>query len=231
MNARRPRIAGERRRPSSPAEAADATDVEDAGVDGAPAAEPEAEEQAKPAVKPGPAPAARAPRPPLTRRARVVLAVLAFLALAAVVFAVVATLAVRQTENDAEARVDAAERATSAASTALETTLSYRHATVADDLEAATALMTPDFAAEYEQLAPQVASAAQQRKIDVAATVRAIAPLECGQECSDDSVRLLAFVDQTRTIDGKAGSPAALSIVVRMEKVDGDWLVAEMTTT
>lgn len=225
MSNRRPRIAGERRRPATPG------DEHDEPVEGP---EPSVEEGGSDAVEAAPEArprAPRTPRAPLSRRARIVLATLAVLAVAAVAFAVVATLAVRQTEGDAEARVDAAEKATSAASSALESTLSYRHATVTEDLEAATERMTSDFAKEYEQLAPQVASAAKQRKIDVTATVRAIAPLECGQECSDSRVRVLAFVDQSRTLDGKAGSPAALSVVVRMQKVDGDWLVAEMTTT
>ncbi|WP_370616247.1 hypothetical protein [Mumia sp. Pv 4-285] len=221
MSNRRPRIAGERRRSteqtSTPLEATESTETSTDSAESSAAA---------PGVRPP-----RPSRPPLSRRAKVVLAGLGVLAVVAVAFAVVATLAVRQTESAADERVETADRATAAATPALETVLSYRHASVADDLEAATDLMTDEFAEEYEQLAPQVASAAKQRKIDVAASVRAIAPLECGQECSDTSVRLLAFVDQHRTVAGKPGSPAALSVVVRMEKIDGDWLVAELTTT
>ena len=155
----------------------------------------------------------------------------ACVAVAAVAFALLATLTVRQAESGAQTQVDAEDAATAAASTAVETMLSYDHATIADDLDAATTLMTPDFAKEYEELAPQVIAAAEQRKIDVAATVRAIAPLECGQECSTSQVRLLAFVDQHRTIAGKPGTPAALSAVVTMKKVDGTWRVAGLTTS
>lgn len=225
MSTRRPRIAGERRpdRTSTPddAPAADAP-VGEASVRAAPAAAVN-EAEAPPAP-------AKPPRPPMTRVQRIVLATLGVLAVVAVVFAVIVTLSVRQTESDAEARVEAADKATAAASDALEAMLGYRHASVQKDLDAATALMTDDFAKEYEQLAPQVATAAKQRKIDVTATVRGIAPLECGQECSTSDVRLLAFVDQTRTIAGKPGSPAALSVVIRMHEVDGDWRVAEMTS-
>ncbi len=213
MSNRRPRIAGERRRPTEPADT------------------PEAPEVAEPVTAPETTAKPQRERPTLSGRARLVLAGLALLAVAAVAFAVVAVLAVRQVEGDADRQVEAQDQAAKEATTALDTMLSYRHAIVAADLEAATELMTDDFAAEYEQLAPQVASAAEQRKIDVTASVRAIAPLGCGQECSTSSVRLLAFVDQYRTVAGKPGSPAALSAVVRMEKVDGRWLVAELTTT
>ncbi|KAA1422245.1 hypothetical protein FE697_013860 [Mumia zhuanghuii] len=246
MSSRRPRIAGERRRPTDPAETAPADATPSSPADATPSSPADATPSSPADATPSP-PADATPsplveatesietprpsRPPMSRRARVLLAALGVLAVVAVVFAVVATAAVEQTESSADERVATEDAATAAATPALETVLSYGHETVAEDLKSATELMTDDFAAEYEQLSPQVASAAEQRKIDVAATVRAIAPLECGQECSDTSVRLLAFVDQNRTVAGKAGSPAALSVVVRMEKVDGDWLVAELTTT
>lgn len=224
MSNRRPRIAGERRRPTEPADAPQ-TDAPQTDAPQTDAPKTDAPEAAEPSAEPA------TERPTLSRRARLVLAGLALLAVAAVAFAVVAVLAVRQVEGDADRQVAAQDQAAKEATTALDTMLSYRHASVGADLEAATDLMTDDFAAEYEQLAPQVASAAEQRKIDVTASVRAIAPLGCGQECSTSSVRLLAFVDQYRTVAGKAGSPAALSAIVRMEKADGRWLVAELTTT
>ncbi|QMW65783.1 hypothetical protein H4N58_16660 [Mumia sp. ZJ1417] len=227
MSNRRPRIAGEKRRSSETSETAEAADAAESTAP--PPAEPGP--QAKSARPPRPTKPSKEPRPTLSGRARLVLSGLGLAAVAAVAFAVIAVVSVRQVEGDAQRQIDAEDAATEQASTALVTMLSYGYASVADDLAAATELMTDDFAAEYEQLAPQVASAAEQRKIDVTASVRAVAPLGCGQECSTSSVRLLAFVDQHRTVAGKAGSPAALSAIVRMEKVDGRWLVAELTTT
>jgi len=152
-------------------------------------------------------------------------------AVVAVVFALVSLLVVQRAEASAQDEVDSRDEATAAASDALPRMLGYRHATIADDLDEATEVMTPKFAKKYTELTPQLVTTAQQRKIDVTATVREIAALECGQECSASKVRLLAFVDQNRTIDGKAASPAALSVVVEMRQVDGDWLVADLTTS
>lgn len=153
------------------------------------------------------------------------------LALASVVFALVVVTIVRGEESSAVERFDAQDAATAAASDALPRMLGYGHETIAKDLDEATEVMTEEFAKKYTELAPQLTTTAEQRKIDVTATVRTIAALECGQECSTKDVRLLAFVDQTRTIDGKPASPAALSIVVEMTKVDGDWLIDDLTTS
>ncbi|SKB07765.1 hypothetical protein [Aeromicrobium choanae] len=152
-------------------------------------------------------------------------------AVVAVVFALGSLLAVQRAEASAQDEVDARDEATAAASAALPRMLGYRHATIAEDLDEATEVMTPKFAKKYTELAPQLVTTAQQRKIDVTATVREIAALECGQECSTSRVRLLAFVDQSRTIAGEAGSPAALSVVVQMREVDGDWMVDDLTTS
>ncbi|GAA3540055.1 hypothetical protein AFL01nite_29460 [Aeromicrobium flavum] len=161
-------------------------------------------------------------------RARTALAVLAA---CAVVFALVSLLVVQRAEAAAQDQADAQDAAVAAASKALPEMLGYEHASIADDLEAATEVMTKKFAKKYSELAPQLIATADQRQIDVVATVRTIAALECGQECSTSQVRVLAFVDQNRTIAAKPGSPAALSVVLEMKKVDGDWLVNDLTTS
>lgn len=152
-------------------------------------------------------------------------------AVAAVVFALVVVMVVRGEESSAVEQFDAQDAATAAASDAIPRMLAYEHASIEDDLEDATEVMTKKFAKKYSELTPQLTTTAQQRKIDVTATVRTIAALECGQECSTTDVRLLAFVDQNRTIAGKAASPAALSIVVRMKQVDGTWLVDDLSSS
>lgn len=157
--------------------------------------------------------------------------VLVALAVVAVVFALVSVLVVQRAEASAQDQQDARDDAAAAATDAIPRMLGYRHATIADDLDEATEVMTESFADQYSELTPQLVTTAQQRQIDVTATVRTIAALECGQECSTTKVRLLAFVDQNRTIAGKPGSPAALSVVISMKKVDGDWLVDDLTTS
>lgn len=152
-------------------------------------------------------------------------------ALASVLFALTAFVMVHRAESAAQDQYDAEDSATGAAAEALPTMLGYRHQSVKQDLEDATKVMTKSFAKKYAELSPQLATVAQQRQIDVTAVVRDVAALECGQECSTQTVRVLAFVDQNRTIAGKAASPAALSVVVTMKQVDGDWKVADLQTT
>lgn len=158
-------------------------------------------------------------------------AVLVTLALASVVFALVALLVVQREEQSATEQFDAQDAATAAATDAIPRMLGYEHTSIADDLDDATEVMTDSFAKKYTELAPQLVATAEQRKIDVTATVRSIAALECGRECSTSAVRLLAFVDQNRTIEDKPASPAALSVVLRMKLVDGQWLVDDLTTS
>ncbi len=164
-------------------------------------------------------------RRPSGRSALIAAAVIASL------FALVAVVTVYRAQNSASEQFEAQDAATAVGSEAIPQMLGYRHETIAADLESATEVMTDGFAKKYTELAPQLVTTAEQRKIDVVATVRSVAALECGQECSTERVRLLAFVDQHRTIDGKAGSPAAMSVVLVMKKVDGDWLVDDLTTS
>lgn len=152
-------------------------------------------------------------------------------AVISVLFALVSVVIVQRAESSASEQFAAQDSATAAGSDALPQMLGYQHETIAEDLQSATEVMTKGFAKKYTELSPQLVTTAQQRKIDVTVTVRSIAALECGQECSTEQVRLLAFVDQNRTIADKPGSPAALSVVVTMKKVDGDWLVDDLTTS
>ncbi|KHL16334.1 hypothetical protein CLV56_2552 [Mumia flava] len=241
MSPRR-RIAGEKRRPASaeralPEEAdarlADASSADATPRDGAP--DDAAPDDAAPATAApdAAAPSAKPPRRPWGRRTRALVIVSVVVAVVAVAYAAIAFFTVNGVENDATDRVDVEAEATTAAVAAIPEILGYSHETIDEDLEGATEFMTDDFAAEYSELAPQVSSLAEQRELVVTAGIveDSIAPLSCGQECSPSEVRLLAFVDQERTLAGKPGSPAALSVVLRMEKVDGTWLVAELTTT
>ena len=149
----------------------------------------------------------------------------------AVIFALVSFFVINRAESAASDQAEASDAATGVAAESLPKILGYKYASIEKDLDSATDLMTTSFAKKYTELSPQLTATATGRKIDVEAVVREIAPLECGQECSETTVRVLAFVDQHRTIAGVVGSPAALSVVVKMSKVDGDWLVADLTTS
>ncbi|HPU13723.1 MAG TPA: hypothetical protein PLQ19_08015 [Aeromicrobium sp.] len=149
----------------------------------------------------------------------------------AVIFALVSFFIIHRAEATASGQAEANDAATGVAAESLPKILGYKYASIEKDLDSATELMTTSFAKKYTELSPQLVATATGRKIDVQAVVREVAPLECGQECSESTVRVLAFVDQHRTIAGVVGTPAALSVVVKMTKVDGDWLVSDLTTS
>ncbi|TQK68788.1 hypothetical protein [Nocardioides sp. SLBN-35] len=175
------------------------------------------------------APAARSERrgPRVPRRSWRWLAPLLAASVAGAAFGTVATL--ERADRDARAADQAAaqETAASAAATAAEDILSYAHATVAADLEAAQGRMTPGFAKEFAEVVPTVVSLAEQRQLVVTATVRDVAVVECGEECSTSTVRVLLFVDQERTGEGKNLDPIEIRTVLTMTRVKGTWLVSD----
>ncbi len=109
--------------------------------------------------------------------------------------------------------------------------LGYDYRTLKKGLAAATALMTDDFAAEFEDTFGQVvaADARQSRAVTVALVKAAglVSRDSSGAEC-------LLFVDQvvlSREAEGSAESPQQVvqaRVRVDLELVDGDWLVADI---
>lgn len=157
-------------------------------------------------------------------RLRTVLGVL--VVVLALVFAVGASYwAVQKIRGVAGIEAAQAEAAASA-STASEQILGYRYDRLDEHLENAQALMTDDFAEEFESISPALDDLAPQRQIVVEATARGAAPMPCGGDCSRDAVDVLVFIDQARVADGEDeptvfGNRIALSMV----KSGGSWLV------
>lgn len=180
------------------------------------------------AVSPEPA-AGRARRRGLQvpRRSWRWLAPLLAASLAGAAFGTVTTL--QRAERDARAadQVAAQDAAAAAAAGAAEEILSYAHATVAADLEAAQKRMTPGFAKDFAEVVPTVISLAEQRQLVVTATVRNVAVVECGEECSTSRVRVLLFVDQERTGEGKPLDPIEVRTVLTMTRSGKGWLVSD----
>jgi Mce-associated membrane protein len=150
---------------------------------------------------------------------------LAGLTVLSVAFGAVAAVHRADTVHGVTSQASADDAASSAAATAAQGILGYSYTSVAADLAAAQRLMTPTFAKSFGSVMPTVESLAQQRKLVVKATVRNAAVLECGEDCSTDTVKVLLFVDQTRTSDGKALDPIAIRTVFTMTEQGGRWLV------
>jgi len=168
---------------------------------------------------------------PRTRRFRVQrmstrLGALVALTVAAVVFgAVFGIRGFMEWRNDSGI-VEAHEKAATTAAEAGETIFTYQFNKLPSHLEDAKATMTPSFAKKFESIAPALQELAPQRKIQVKATVRNAAAIECGNKCRDDRATILVFIDQAR-VSSDAEKPTVFGnrIKLMMVERDGRWLV------
>jgi len=125
--------------------------------------------------------------------------------------------------------VESHEAAADAAATSAETIFTYRYDRLDEHLEDAQDTMTASFAKKFETISPALNDLAPQRKIQVRASTRDAAPLECGSECSTDEASVLVFLDQARLADGsKDPTVFGNRIQLDMVKQDGTWLVNEI---
>lgn len=149
-------------------------------------------------------------------RTAVVAAVLALLvALAAYQFFVVRA-------HD-RAVASARTEAVAAASSGAVAVLSYRHASVDKDLDAATKRLTGQFLDYYKKFsATVVAPAAKEKGIDTQATVVGSSIVNA----APDTATALLFVNQS-TVSAANMTPtiSASSVRVVLRKVDGKWLI------
>jgi Mce-associated membrane protein len=154
------------------------------------------------------------------------LGALVALTLAAVVFgAVFGIRGFMEWRNDGGI-VEAHEKAATTAASAGETIFTYQFNKLPKHLEDAKATMTPAFAKKFESIAPALQELAPQRKIQVKATVRNAAAIECGNKCRDDRATILVFIDQARVAsDAKEPTVFGNRIKLMMVERDGRWLV------
>lgn len=101
--------------------------------------------------------------------------------------------------------------------------LSYRAATVEQDLMAARDLLTGDFLNSYTDLIKNtVIPAAREKKISADARVQAAASITIDQP----TAVVLVFIDQTVTMGGDPPTTTPSSVRVTLDNVDGRWLVS-----
>jgi hypothetical protein len=149
---------------------------------------------------------------------------LVLVTVAAVVFGVFGVL--RLNDWRGSGIVEAHEQAASTASKAGETIFSYRYDRLDEHLRESKAAMTPSFGKKFEAIAPALRELAPQRRIQLKASVRHAAAVECGDKCEDDRATILVFYDQARVADG-SGKPTVFAnrVELMMVKQDGRWLV------
>ncbi|WP_433276026.1 hypothetical protein ACQPZA_33085 [Pseudonocardia xinjiangensis] len=183
----------------------------------------EAPEPDAPAAGPG-EPGRRSLRVPLLAVALVVLTGLA-------VFFGLADARLRHTPsaaNTALVDVGATAEAAGQLTDALQTIYSYDFARLDENERAARAVITPEFADQFDKLFAQVRELAPQQQAVVSATVTVAAV----KEITGDRAVLVAFMDQQATRaapgdDGKATQLAAAGrLTVTGEKIDGRWKIA-----
>lgn len=163
-----------------------------------------------------------------TRRWALILAPLVLLAVAALAVALLMALPdARETKAVEDARTPAA----TAAATAAEQLLSFDYRTLDQERGEDAALLTPEFAATFEETFTQVlGETAASAKPVVTADVRAVATMECGDDCDPDEAQVLLFVDQVNS--GPTRPEASRDenrLVMSMRRVGDRWLVADIT--
>ncbi|MGW6376430.1 hypothetical protein ACWFRB_10245 [Rhodococcus sp. NPDC055112] len=160
----------------------------------------------------------------MSRRTRRVAAAGAVLVLLA---SLLVTVALMWTNRTAAERDSARGEALAAAPERIEALLSYDVATVETDLDDAARGTTGTFAEGFRDFADNtVAPKSKSEGISTRARIAETGYLGGAA----DHVRLLAFIDQITT-STRSPAPTSTSsrVIVTMERVGDEWLIAEMT--
>ena len=123
---------------------------------------------------------------------------------------------------------DAARAAQAAAERAVVPVLSYDYEDLEGGQQRAQALMTGSYRAEYDKLFAVIEdnAPATKTRVDVEVVSSGIV------RASDDRVQVLVFVDRPTT--NKASAEPVVykdQVTLSMQRVDGEWLVDDMTTS
>jgi len=130
------------------------------------------------------------------------------------------TLPPTQAVLDDEARTQLVEASTRAT----ETMLSYDHRTLDSDLENATALLTPEFAALFTKTYDTLRGPAVASKASVRAVVRSAGLIGA----TPDEARVLVLVDQTSRTQGAPKRTTRQAPVVTLQRTGDVWLVSDL---
>lgn len=128
---------------------------------------------------------------------------------------------------DREMNESAKQSAMDAAANGAVAVLTYSSGNFDRDVSSARSYLTGDFLSQYDQyIQTAVAPVAKQKSIKTSATV----VRKAVSELRPDSAAVLLYINQTTTTaDNPAPSSAASSVMVRLTKVDGKWLISSFT--
>ena len=205
----------------------DVRDIDSAAPE--PEAEAEDPETAEPlddeAEAESPAPIERRRRGLPPRLRKILATVLAVLLL--ISGGVATWLYFKQYRPDQQTDAGVARSVVSAASDGTTALLSYSADSLDKDFAAARSHLAGDFLSYYDQFSQQsVAPVAKQKSMKTTAKVTGAAV----SELHPDSAVVLVFVDQvTTTKDSPQPSVAVSSVLVRMTRINGNWLITKFT--
>ncbi len=205
----------------------DVRDIDSAAPE--PEAEPEAEETAEPLGdeedEDSPELSERRRRSLPPRLRRILTAVLVVLLL--VSGGAATWLYFKQYRPDQQTDASVARTVARSASDGTVALLSYSADSLDKDFAAARSHLTGDFLSYYDQFSQQtVAPMAKQKSMKTTAKVTGAAV----SELHPDSAVVLIFVDQvTTTKDSPQPSVAVSSVLVRMGRVGGNWLITKFS--
>jgi Mce-associated membrane protein len=133
----------------------------------------------------------------------------------------------KQYRPDQQTDASVARSVASAASDGTTALLSYSADSLDKDFAAARSHLAGDFLSYYDQFSRQtVAPMAKEKSMKTAAKVTGAAV----SELHPDSAVVLVFVDQvTTTKDNPQPSVAVTSVLVRMSRINGNWLITKFT--
>jgi Mce-associated membrane protein len=161
------------------------------------------------------------------------LGILGVLATAALVLAVFLAVDKLGTGEDSANGFDPSEgtAASSVAEKAVAAVLAYDYRNLAADRDRALTFLTPEYQETYEKIfdglingTEQAPGGAVKTKAVVTASVLSTAVVDA----DGDTVRVLVFVDQQPTTNGKQRPLLANRVVATMERRDGTWLLDKL---
>ncbi|WFS15344.1 hypothetical protein [Rhodococcus aetherivorans] len=125
-----------------------------------------------------------------------------------------------------EAWVDSAATAevTAAAGHAIETMHGYNHETIEQDFAEIREVLTPPMREEFDLTAEVTKQAAVQTHTATEVRIDHIG----ASMLDDDRAEVAAFISVSATGDAVAQGSASAPLLVRMERIDGKWLVSEI---
>lgn len=126
--------------------------------------------------------------------------------------------------NEAWVDSTATSEVTAAAGNAIETMHGYNYETIDEDFAEIREVLTPPMREEFDLTAEVTKQAAVQTHTATEVRIDHIG----ASMLDDDRAEVAAFISVSATGDAVAQGSASAPLLVRMEKIDGKWLVSEI---